>query len=928
MQQQNAKPTLLAIALATSLGLAACGGGGGNVRPSNPPTPPPTAQQTCQDSKATNYGGPLPCAYPAPKCEDQSASNYGGALPCVFRYTSAKDSILVPAGADIAHSEGYTGQGVKVGMVDDNPIGLAAYAPLADQVVWHRSYVGHDGETDQSPKSGHGMVVGAVLAGKKTADFNGGVAPGASLYWGGVCWEDRCSATYIGNAVRDMGAQGVRLLNMSIGGYEPDASKREASAKSWAYWLGVPVRNLDGLVVLAAGNDDASEVSSVALAPLYDVSLNGHFLATMAVALDAKGNVTGKAAYSNACGSAAQWCLAAPGLVYFPGVPDSAFSGGGGQGTSFATPIVTGTAALVWQAFPWMSAKNVQQTVLTTATDLGEAGVDAIYGWGLVNAAKAVHGPGQLVGTFDANVIGNGTFSNAITGTGNLVKRGSGALTLTGANTYSGGTRVDAGILMLTGTLGSSVLVNGGTFGSKGGKVTGDYTVKAGATTAIQLGTGLSITGNASLAGTLQLLPENSGYTAKPTETILTAGKVNGTFGNVTYGSGFFWTAALTYTDTQVDAALTRASAAAAAMASGASVAVVNGGAQADVFLARVDGLATAGNASESMQSMAASLASAPTVEAASASLASLTGEVHGTARTVAVQRALNAGKLLADRTRSLGAFGETGVWVQATDNTGKLRRDGYSSARYSNTGAMVGVDVALDDGLTVGAALGGSRNHANLDGPGGRFEGTGTTLAAYGRAEMGEAGYVAGNLSIDRNSVDVNRAVVVGASASDVTGERTDTAVQARIEAGWALASGLTPYAAVTALRHSQGSFTEAGGEGFGLTAGKDDLTATFAELGLRFDRSIGQWVIGGDVSARRLLGGADTSFTAAFAGAPEAAFDVVGQALGKDSFRIGGHAFYRTARGWIVYVTAGTERGTGQRSNTYATAGFKVGF
>lgn len=325
---------------------------------------------------------------------------------------------------------------------------------------------------------------------------------------------------------------------------------------------------------------------------------------------------------------------------------------------------------------------------------------------------------------------------------------------------------------------------------------------------------------------------------------------------------------------------------------------------------------------------MAGKLASAPTVEAASASLASLTGEVHGTARTVAVQQALNAGKLLGDRTRSLGAFGDAGVWVQASDNNGKLRRDGYSAARYSSTGAMVGVDAVLDSGVVVGAAIGGTRNRANLDGLGGRFEGTSTTLAAYGRAKMGEAGYVAGNLSIDRNSVDVNRAVVVGTSASEVAGERTDTAVQARIEAGWALASGFVPYAAVTALRHAQGSFTEAGGEGFGLTAGKDDLTATFAELGLRFDRSIGQWVIGGDVSARRLLGGADTSFTAAFAGAPDAAFDVVGQALGKDSFRIGGHAFYRTAQGWIVYVTAGTERGTGQRSNTYATAGVKVGF
>lgn len=894
--------TSLTLAVATALSLSACGGGGGggNVRPT-PPPPAPTPQT----------------------CQDQSASNYGGTLPCTYRYSSWHDNHLVSTNVDLAHTEGFTGKGVKVGIVDDS--WHQDYAPLAGQVAWYRDLTDHENEKDPSTKDGHGNVVATVLAGKSVSGFKGGVAPEAILHWSRVCYDNGCVISDIGRSIETMSALGVRLFNASISG---PASGASANAVVISQYSHDALLTSDGLMVAGTGNESSSDAGSMALIPVHDARYLDHWLAATAVALDAKGNVTGKADYANACGNAASWCLAAPGLVYVPGVPDSAFNQGGGQGTSFAAPIVTGTAALVWQAFPWMSASNVQQTVLTTATDLGEAGVDAIYGWGLVNAAKAVHGPGQLVGSFDANVIGSGTFSNAITGTGSLVKRGSGALTLTGANTYSGGTRVDAGTLMLTGALGSSVVVNGGTFGSKGGKITGDYTVKAGATTAIQLGTGLSITGNASLAGTLQLLPENSGYTAKPTETVLTAGKVNGTFGNVTYGSGFFWTAALTYTDTQVDAALTRASAAASAAASGASVAVVNGGAQADVFLGNVDGKAQAGIATAQEKAMAGKLASAPTVEAASASLASLTGEVHGTARTVAVQQALNAGKLLGDRTRSLGAFGDAGVWVQASDNNGKLRRDGYSAARYSSTGAMVGVDAVLDSGVVVGAAIGGTRNRANLDGLGGRFEGTSTTLAAYGRAKMGEAGYVAGNLSIDRNSVDVNRAVVVGTSASEVAGERTDTAVQARIEAGWALASGFVPYAAVTALRHAQGSFTEAGGEGFGLTAGKDDLTATFAELGLRFDRSIGQWVIGGDVSARRLLGGADTSFTAAFAGAPDAAFDVVGQALGKDSFRIGGHAFYRTAQGWIVYVTAGTERGTGQRSNGYATAGVKVGF
>jgi len=40
-------------------------------------------QPKCEDTKATNYGGPLPCIYPPPKCEVEGAENYGGPLPCV-----------------------------------------------------------------------------------------------------------------------------------------------------------------------------------------------------------------------------------------------------------------------------------------------------------------------------------------------------------------------------------------------------------------------------------------------------------------------------------------------------------------------------------------------------------------------------------------------------------------------------------------------------------------------------------------------------------------------------------------------------------------------------------------------------------------------------------------------------------------------------
>ena len=50
------------------------------------------APQVCQDTSATNYGGSLPCTYPAQVCKDTSATNYGGTLPCTYPAQVCKDT--------------------------------------------------------------------------------------------------------------------------------------------------------------------------------------------------------------------------------------------------------------------------------------------------------------------------------------------------------------------------------------------------------------------------------------------------------------------------------------------------------------------------------------------------------------------------------------------------------------------------------------------------------------------------------------------------------------------------------------------------------------------------------------------------------------------------------------------------------------------
>lgn len=59
------------------------------------------------------------------------------------------------------------------------------------------------------------------------------------------------------------------------------------------------------------------------------------------------------------------------------------------SGTSMATPHASAVAALAWAAAPAASATEVANAVINSAKDLGDAGVDNVYGHGLVNALEA-----------------------------------------------------------------------------------------------------------------------------------------------------------------------------------------------------------------------------------------------------------------------------------------------------------------------------------------------------------------------------------------------------------------------------------------------------------------------------------------------------------------------------------------------------------
>ncbi len=80
--------------------------------------------------------------------------------------------------------------------------------------------------------------------------------------------------------------------------------------------------------------------------------------------------------------------LSAPGVGVLSTVPGGRWESW--NGTSMATPHVAGVAALVWNLAPNASAADVRNAMASTAEDLGAAGRDSSFGFGLVRAKAAL----------------------------------------------------------------------------------------------------------------------------------------------------------------------------------------------------------------------------------------------------------------------------------------------------------------------------------------------------------------------------------------------------------------------------------------------------------------------------------------------------------------------------------------------------------
>ncbi len=220
--------------------------------------------------------------------------------------------------------------------------------------------------------------------------------------------------------------------------------------------------------------------------------------------------------------------------------------------TTGDVPMVVpkGAEVLLETRLPYLDAAQRRAVLFSTGIEAGYPLLDDSNGWGRINLVAAAAGFGAFNG--DVDVIMDAAaggfnaadrWTNDIAGAGRLVKSGSGALTLTGANSYSGGTVLQEGALVASsaGALGTGgVLVSGGTLSLKGDSevvIGGDYAQTGGTLALGPQKAPLHIKGNAALDdATLRLVFDGVAPPAGTRFDVITANGLTGTFAAIDAG--------------------------------------------------------------------------------------------------------------------------------------------------------------------------------------------------------------------------------------------------------------------------------------------------------------------------------------------------------------------------------------------------------
>lgn len=605
-------------------------------------------------------------------------------------------------------------------------------------------------------------------------------------------------------------------------------------------------------------------------------------------------------------------CAPVPGLKF------------GGASTAGNATIVTngGTTQFVDQSTGGNARFIVTSGNVDFSNSLGPNGDGRV-------SAGSIEGNGDyFLGSRELTVGGN-NLSTQVSGTindggvcvrpsgpclgGSLVKVGTGMLTLSGVNTYSGLTTVNEGTLSVDGSIASSSMtfvnaaalltgtgivgsatVNGGRFspgnGAPGSSMTvnGNLAFASGALYAVSLSPSTAsfatVTGTATLGGATVSAVFGSGSYVQKQYTVLSAGGgVSGTFlpFSVTTNLPAGFVAALSYSANSVFLNLASTIGSGGGLsgnqqgvASSINNSFNSGGTLPSGFLnlfalsgaplanalTQVSGETTVGSQQTTFDAMTQfmGMLTDPFVNrGGSNSTPTATGYTNE-ANAYAASRKIDAFAMFTKA--SLQSFEQRwSVWgagfgsSQSTSGNAALGSNNTNSSVY---GTAVGADYLLSPNTVAGFALaGGGTNFSVTSGGMGRSDMF--QFGAYARRNEGPA-YISAALAYGWQDVTTNRTVTV-AGIDRLRAEFSANAWSGRVEGGYRLVSpatlgiGITSYAASQFVTFDLPAYSEqaiAGTKTFALAYGARVVTDPRSEIGIRVDRS---WLVNDGVLAVR---------------------------------------------------------------------------
>ena len=296
------------------------------------------------------------------------------------------------------------GEGVRLGFIDsglhrDHP---EFVAQGSESTVFQHV----DSTFESSFERSHGTAVVGAAAGLYT-----GIAKSADVImfgardpdpFGRSDFVDLSYSSWYGVFNRD-----IDILNLSFGpdttpefNYSTiadDTSTRDYSDSAFvigrlyknrfdAYW-DTPISERP-IIVQAAGNEGQEHPN---VGAFWGLNSNNPFVTVVSV--DRQGTISD---FSNRCGAAASFCIAAPGEdLRLPSYDTSGYELGFYEtfsGTSFAAPIVSGGLAVMKQLFrDSLSDRQLVDRLFATAKDNGIHANSAIYGHGLMDLGAATN---------------------------------------------------------------------------------------------------------------------------------------------------------------------------------------------------------------------------------------------------------------------------------------------------------------------------------------------------------------------------------------------------------------------------------------------------------------------------------------------------------------------------------------------------------